>query len=97
MQRNARLYRTHFGPYFSEASRLLWMILSTEGEGPEWIRHQLELGKSVANRYLYGDSRPDLGMAVRIHQRFPTVEPRLWLEKPTRRFVLPGSRPRKAA
>jgi len=74
----------------------MWLVLEREGKSAEWLRHRLGFGKGVTNRHLYGDQRPDLESAFRIYDAFG-IDPRLFLQAPRSRFVLPGARPRRAA
>ena len=91
--RAMNMTRTTVGPHFSEGSRQLWLIMERDGTSAESLRARLGFARGVLNRHLYGDQRPDLESAYRILDK-TGVEPRLFLQQPKRRFVLPGCRPR---
>lgn len=81
--------RTRLGQFFSEGARQVWLQVVTRGTSPEEIRRAIGLGRGVLHRYLYGDRRISLDVAVRIESAFG-IAPKLWL-LPSRqkRFVPP--------
>lgn len=84
--------RTKLGPHFSEGARLLWEAM----EAREWTQGQLrkELGASYGrvSRWLYGDIRLNLAVAVTISEKFE-IPVEAWTQKPTAEFIVPAARP----
>lgn len=79
--------RTFLGPTFSEGARLMWTRVILNGTSQESIRRALGLGRGMVPRFLYGDRRISLEVAVRVQEAFG-IEAKLWLAPPTRPFDL---------
>jgi transcriptional regulator with XRE-family HTH domain len=76
--------RTTLGPHFSEGARQLWRVVE-RGVSQEEIRRAIGLGRGMVHRFLYGDRKMSLDVAVRIETAFG-IRPALWLEPSTRPF-----------
>jgi hypothetical protein len=80
--------RTALGPFFSEGARQVWLQVVMKGTSQEEIRRAIGLGRGMVNRYLYGDRRVSLDVAVRIESAFG-IAPKLWLAPPAKKFRPP--------
>ncbi len=81
----SRIARTTLGPYFSEGSRQVWLILAERKCAIRALSEQLAFGNAVLNRHMYGDMRPDLASAFKYFDVLG-IQPRLFLKKPRKSF-----------
>lgn len=81
--------RTHLGPHFSEGARSLWLsVRETYGTQGQMAR-ALGCDSGQLARWLYGDTRPSLGMGLRIRDVIG-VPLDAWVQPPLADFVPPA-------
>jgi transcriptional regulator with XRE-family HTH domain len=69
-------HRRHLGEQWNEGARLLWVAMRDRGLNQAEVRKLLrgrdgeELSEGAVSRWLYGERRPSLDLAVQIEERF---------------------------
>lgn len=83
--------RTTLGPRFSEGARLLWEAMEHRGWTQGQLRKELGVTTGRVSRWLYGDLRPPLTVAVSISKKLHIPE-EAWMQSPSVDFVVPARR-----
>jgi transcriptional regulator with XRE-family HTH domain len=84
--------RTKLGPHFSEGARLVWMEIERRGWTQGQLRKELKVATGRVSRWLYGDIRVSLSVAL-LFQKTLHVPAEAWTLAPTVEFVVPAARP----
>jgi transcriptional regulator with XRE-family HTH domain len=91
-----RLNRDHFGPYFKEGSRQLWLLMLERNWAQTELAEALGTISAQVNKWLYGDRCPGRDAAEKIESVLG-IPRSLWSMKPLEPFVLPAVRRRSEA
>lgn len=84
--------RTDLGSQFSEGARQLWLYSAANGITLNAMNWKAEFATARMYMYAFGDHLPNLHSAFRIKDLFG-IDPRLFITKPKRPFVVPITRP----
>ena len=87
---NRHLTRTTLGDHFSEGARLLWAALTSRGWSQHDLCRALDMKPGTQSRWLYGDQRPGLVVAVKLHDLL-AIPVETWNQAPKQPFQPPAA------
>lgn len=83
--------RRALGPHFSEGARLLWLAMESRGWTQGQLRKELDVASGRVSRWLYGDLRPSLTIAIVVAAKLG-IPAETWTQAPREPFIVPAAR-----